>query len=117
MGQVGQDVAADDERLYIHFDIFDLLKDYVREIGDEKMEWRLKFIELGTHIWGYNKITRELKWSYLKKAAVNFSRTEYISRYWVPVYAFRHFSFRHSCGILFNVARLEIPNRVTALFG
>ena len=96
IGQIGQDIAANDERLYTHFQIFDLLKDYIQEIGDEKMEWRLKLVELDTHKWGRDKIIPRLKWPYIEKAALNFSRTVYISRYWVPVYAFRHFSFSHS---------------------
>ncbi len=64
LGRVGQDVTADDERLYVHFDIFRILRDKVAELADAAVERELIRVEINTHLWGLGKINRKLKWRY-----------------------------------------------------
>ena len=64
LGRVGQDVMANDERLYVHFDIFEILRGKVEELANETVERELIKVEINTHVWGLQKINRKLKWRY-----------------------------------------------------
>jgi len=69
LGRVGQDVTADDERLYVHFDIFRILRGRVAELADAAVERELVRVEVNTHVWGLQKIKRELKWRYVRSSS------------------------------------------------
>jgi glycosyltransferase involved in cell wall biosynthesis len=47
----GQTVGFKDERLFVHFDIFNSLRKKVKAIGNEKTERLFKTIQIGTHYW------------------------------------------------------------------
>ena len=64
LGRVGQDVMANDERLYVHFDIFEILRGKVEELANATVERELIKVEINTHVWGLQKINRKLKWRY-----------------------------------------------------
>lgn len=68
LNRPGQDVEIDDERLHVHFAIFDCLR---REVGEIQLRdgfEALKLVSEATHKWGYQQITDELKAEYLVKA-------------------------------------------------
>ena len=96
LGRVGQDVSADDERLFVHYEIFDLLKDHIYDVGDSEMEYRLKLVELATHRWGLGKIITRLKMRYFCEAARNFSRLEYVDKSGVLVHAMKFFGWKNA---------------------
>jgi len=64
LGRIGQDVTANDERLYVHFDIFELLREKISELASAAIERELIKVEVNTHIWGLEKIRWKLKWRY-----------------------------------------------------
>ena len=68
LGRVGQDVGATDERLYVHFDIFDILREKCSDIGDHKLERQLKKVQMNTHMWASERIEKQFKQDYLTKA-------------------------------------------------
>jgi glycosyltransferase involved in cell wall biosynthesis len=47
----GQTVGFKDERLFVHFDIFNSLREKVKAIGNEETERLFKKIQIGTHYW------------------------------------------------------------------
>jgi hypothetical protein len=69
MGRIGQDVGATDERLYIHFDIFAILRRSVAQSGNARFERVLREVQFNTHRWGHERIESRLKRDYLRKAA------------------------------------------------
>lgn len=64
----GQDVAADDERLYVHFDIFAHLDASIGDTKDQKLIDNLQMCKLQTHRYALSKIRTEYREEYLKRA-------------------------------------------------
>lgn len=64
----GQDVAADDERLYVHFDIFKHLNDSIGSIKDQKLIDNLQMCKIQTHRYALSKIKKEYRDEYLNYA-------------------------------------------------
>lgn len=64
LGRIGQDVAANDERLFIHFDIFKYLREKLAVHPKLELEIQFKRIERATHEWALSKIKRHLKRKY-----------------------------------------------------
>lgn len=68
LGRDGQDVGATDERLFIHFDLFD---DAIKLVQNKY--WNVGYYRIfiivmfSHHLWAYNRINKELKNSYLHK--------------------------------------------------
>ena len=69
LGRVEQDVSATDERLYVHFDIFDWLREKCAEVGRSDFEVELKKVQVNTHFWAYGRLQAGLKWDYARKAS------------------------------------------------
>ena len=69
LGRVGQDVALNDERLFVHFGIFSVLRKKVAELADVRIDRELAKVEVKTHVWGVTKIKWSLKWDYAICAA------------------------------------------------
>jgi glycosyltransferase involved in cell wall biosynthesis len=69
LGRVGQDVMANDERLYVHFHIFQDLREKVAQLAHVAIERELIKVEVNTHNWGLKKINWKLKWRYAVWAA------------------------------------------------
>lgn len=64
----GQDVAADDERLYVHFDIFEHLNDsIIRSASKDVLEYML-ICKLHTHMFAIEKLQNQYKKEYIKRA-------------------------------------------------
>jgi glycosyltransferase involved in cell wall biosynthesis len=69
LGRMGQDVGATDERLFIHFRIFELLRNAIARRGNSKFERSLRQVQLNTHHWGHQRLEAEFKQEYLVRAA------------------------------------------------
>jgi glycosyltransferase involved in cell wall biosynthesis len=60
----GQDIGVDDERLYVHFPIFRILKDFVRQHHSRELEEKLFMTQLASHEWASRVIQPHLLASY-----------------------------------------------------
>ncbi len=69
LGRKGQDVAITDHRLFVHFDIFDLLKQELRTNGSYALEYALRRVQIATHLWALNRIDKPLRWKYFAAMA------------------------------------------------
>lgn len=68
MSRPGQDVSANDERLYVHFPIFKHLDDFVNEKGRKELFDALQVVKLHTHRYALEKLLPEYVPNYLKQA-------------------------------------------------
>ena len=68
MSRPGQDVSADDERLYVHFPIFEYLNDYIRKSYDKRQIDYLQLVKVHTHMYALEKIKKEYIKEYCKQA-------------------------------------------------
>lgn len=68
MARPGQDVAANDERLYVHFQIFKYLDEYVNKQKDKDIIDLLQVVKLHTHSWALSKLLPQYKKEYLQQA-------------------------------------------------
>ncbi len=80
LARPGQDVSADDERLYTHFDIFKHLNDSIATKGNQQLIDHLQICKIMTHLWVISKIKPQLKKYYVKKAKEDLLTTGSIER-------------------------------------
>lgn len=71
MFRPGQDVSADDERLYVHFDIFHYLDKFFEGAKDKKQLDYLQICKLQTHRWAIDKIKPQFLREYCKRAKID----------------------------------------------
>jgi glycosyltransferase involved in cell wall biosynthesis len=64
----GQDVASNDNKLFVHFDIFSLLDNFVRRLGCQQVIEQLMRVKLYSHSWALGRIRSEFKKQYIKRA-------------------------------------------------
>ncbi len=64
----GQDVAVDDERLFIHFDIFNILNKATADKGNREALERLQIVKINTHLWALGKLQPQFFERYAKIA-------------------------------------------------
>ncbi len=76
LSRPGQDVAADDERLYVHFPIFKHLDDSVGSKKDYRLNDKLLQCKVHTHRYALEKIKPELVAEYVKQAREDLSATD-----------------------------------------
>lgn len=69
----GQDVAADDERLYVHFDIFEHLNDSIGSTRDQMLIDNLQMCKIQTHRYALSKIREEYREEYRKRARADLN--------------------------------------------
>jgi glycosyltransferase involved in cell wall biosynthesis len=74
LGRPEQDVAVRDERLYVHFRIFERLREAVSVRGTSSIEAQLRRVEIETHLWALSRLHRGLKAAYAWKAAADIMR-------------------------------------------
>lgn len=65
----GQDVAADDDRLFVHFDIFEHLNESVGKTRIQQLIDNLQMCKIQTHRYALSKIRKEYKAEYILRAA------------------------------------------------
>lgn len=104
LGRVGQDVMANDERLYVHFDIFEILRDKVAELADAAVELELIKVKINTHSWGFKKINWKLKWRYAMWASRDiFGRRLLVGRWTVFRIAWKASRIKAVLALLFDL--------------
>lgn len=64
----GQDVSADDERLYVHFDIFRRLNESIGKTKNQLLIDHLQMCKIQTHRYALSKIREEFRTRYLELA-------------------------------------------------
>ncbi|MCG4272925.1 glycosyltransferase [Acetobacter senegalensis] len=67
-GRLGQDILAKDEKLFVHFDIFDYLKPRVTSRMRNDVIEQLMMVEVNTHIWALGRLDSNLVEDYKARA-------------------------------------------------
>ncbi len=80
LSRPGQDVAADDERLYVHFDIFKYLDESIASQKNAYLTDCLQICKLQTHLYALRKIKPEFKTYYIAHAKEDLERTGDLQR-------------------------------------
>jgi glycosyltransferase involved in cell wall biosynthesis len=62
----GQDISANDDRLFVHFAIFKHLDDLVKELGEAEITDLLQITKINTHLWALSKLQEKFKREYKK---------------------------------------------------
>lgn len=75
IGRPGQDVSCLDERLFVHFEIFRLLDDFVLPMKNRRLTDYLQIVKLHTHGYALKKIDRQYYWNYLRMAGAQLRKT------------------------------------------
>ncbi len=70
----GQDIGIDDERLHVHFPIFQILKEFVRQHHTRELEEKLFMTQLASHEWASRVIQSRLLADY--RAAAKYELFE-----------------------------------------
>ena len=68
MSRPGQDVSADDERLYVHFPIFQYLNEFINKRKIREQVDYLQFVKVQTHEWALKKIKPQYMKEYVRQA-------------------------------------------------
>lgn len=68
LARPGQDVSADDDRLYVHFPIFQYLNESIASSKDQKVIDYLQICKIQTHIYAIRKIQRKYLKEYVTRA-------------------------------------------------
>ena len=72
LGRPGQDMACDDDRLYVHFDIFDHLNKEIGALNDRKLLDFLQMSKIQTHCFAFQRIQKKYLKEYCQKAKKDF---------------------------------------------
>jgi glycosyltransferase involved in cell wall biosynthesis len=64
----GQDISVSDERLFVHFPIFKILKEFVRQYHTAELEGILFKTQVASHYWASSIIDRDIRKKYLSAA-------------------------------------------------
>ena len=73
-GRGDQDIGVRDDRLFVHFAIFDWIQERVMSWADAPTERRLCVVELNTHLWALSRIEPRYRSAYLAQARSQFLR-------------------------------------------
>lgn len=82
----GQDVSADDERLYVHFSIFNYLNESIGKKMDRQLIDLLQLCKIQTHTYAMGKIKPELLGEYKKQAKKDIKTTGSLWRTFILVH-------------------------------
>lgn len=75
-GRMGQDISVRDDRLYVHFPIFDWIYARNSQSLNFQEEKKLFQLELDVHYWAYSVIDDKLKKEYLNKTAAQIFKAK-----------------------------------------
>ena len=76
----GQDVACTDERLYVHFDIFNHLDKSIGGYRDQHLLDYLQVVKFQTHLYAYDKIDSKFARVYYKRMMTDLHKNMGIGR-------------------------------------
>lgn len=82
LARPGQDVAADDERLYVHFDIFKYLNESIAEKKDLALNDKLEIAKIDTHLYAIQKIRAEFMQYYVQQAKADLESVSDFNRFY-----------------------------------
>lgn len=74
MARPGQDIAANDERLFVHFPIFHHLDEFAKKHSSKEFIEKLQIVKLHTHIYAIKKLLPEFIPEYVHKARLDLLR-------------------------------------------
>jgi glycosyltransferase involved in cell wall biosynthesis len=74
LGRPEQDIAVRDRRLYMHYEIFERLREAVAVRGSSAVETQLRRVEVATHLWALGRLEPGLKAAYAWTAAADIMR-------------------------------------------
>ena len=74
LGRRGQDVSCTDERLWVHFRIFEYLDEFVEPMRDRRLLDYLQIIKVNTHGYALGRIEKQYYKRYKKEAAVQLDK-------------------------------------------
>ncbi len=69
LGRRGQDVSVDDERLYVHFDIFKHLDAFFASPRSSRQKDLYRIVKVQTHAWALSRLKPSYREEYRRKAA------------------------------------------------
>lgn len=75
LARPGQDVSADDERLYVHFDIFKHLNESIASQKNAELTDWLQVAKVQTHLYALSKIRSEYRQEYIRFAKADLNST------------------------------------------
>ena len=75
LGRKGQDVSCTDERLFVHFKIFEYLDAYVELLHDKRLQDLLQIVKIHTHKYALSKLQKKYKKEYRLKAKKQLDKT------------------------------------------
>lgn len=93
LARPGQDVSADDERLYVHFPIFNYLNSSIGEKKNAKLLDYLQMCKVQTHRYALEKIRAEYMKEYMYQAKCDLKTT---GSFWRSVFLTKRMLGRHS---------------------
>lgn len=74
LGRNGQDVSCTDDRLFVHFDIFEILDEFTDRLRDTRLEDLLQIVKIHTHGYGLSRIEKRYKKKYAGRAVRQLDR-------------------------------------------
>ncbi|MDE7415038.1 MAG: glycosyltransferase [Lachnospiraceae bacterium] len=74
LGRKGQDVSCTDDRLYVHFAIFEHLDNYVDRYKDKWLQDLLQVVKIQTHGYALSKIEKPYRKEYIKMTRAQLDR-------------------------------------------
>lgn len=74
LGRRGQDVSCTDERLWVHFRIFEYLDEFVEPMRDRRLLDYLQIIKVNTHGYALGRIEKPYYKRYKKEAAMQLDK-------------------------------------------
>ena len=74
LGRKGQDVSCTDERLFVHFIMFEHLEEYVDAFKDKRLQDLLQIVKLQTHGYALSKLEKKYQKEYIRKAKLQLNR-------------------------------------------
>lgn len=74
LGRRGQDVSCTDERLWVHFRIFEYLDEFVEPMRDRRLLDYLQIIKVNTHGYALGRIEKKYYKRYKKEAAIQLDK-------------------------------------------
>ncbi len=75
LGRKGQDVSCTDERLFVHFKIFEYLDTYVEQFHDKRLQDLLQIVKIQTHKYALSKLEKKYQKEYKLKAKKQLDKT------------------------------------------
>lgn len=68
LGRSGQDVSATDSRLFVHFDIFKILDEFMSKFSDPHLLEMYELVKINTHCWALSIIESKYFYEYFENA-------------------------------------------------